>query len=533
MSKYIIVSGGVCSSLGKGVAASSLGSLLECSGLSVAMMKCDPYINVDAGNMSPYQHGEVYVTDDGTETDLDLGNYSRFTNVSLSQANSVTTGKIYEEVIKNERAGRYNGRTVQVIPHITDEIKRRILNVGAKSNADVVIVEIGGTVGDIESIPFLEASRQLIREMGRTNALSMHLTLVPMVTGGELKTKPTQHSVKNMQEIGIQPDILLCRSEVSLDEDLRKKIALFCNVGQDCVFTSIDVEKTIYELPVLFHEQGLDAKIMEKLGLSDHKTDISSWTNFLKRLNNPKASITVGMLGQKNYLDDCYKSVRESLFHAAVTGCNAELIIKKIDAETIESSNNPSSFFKDVDAIMIPGNYGQRGFLGLLASVKYARENNIPYLGIDLGMQIMAIETARTLLKWQDADSTEFIQNTSYPLISLPEEQAGFAAAGVMRLGSMPITIKKSSKLEAVYKAQSIEERHRSKYAFDKKYTADMEKNGLVISALTSEDDQAAAFEWKDHPWGIGVQYHPEFISKPTKPHPLFTAFLKSALKKQ
>lgn len=532
MSKYIIVSGGVCSSLGKGVAASSLGSLLESSGLTVAMMKCDPYINVDAGNMSPYQHGEVYVTDDGTETDLDLGNYSRFTNVSLSQANSVTTGKIYEEVIKNERAGRYNGRTVQVIPHITDEIKRRILNVGTRSNADIVIVEIGGTVGDIESIPFLEAARQLIRELGRSNALSMHLTLVPIVSGGELKTKPTQHSVKNMQEIGIQPDILLCRSEVALDDGLRKKIALFCNVGQDCVFTSIDVEKTIYELPVLFHEQGLDTKVMQKLGITNHATDISSWTNFLKRLNKPKASITVGMLGQKNYLDDCYKSVRESLFHAAITGCNVSLTIKKIDAETIEGSNNPASFFKDVDAIIIPGNYGQRGFLGLLASVKYARENKIPYLGIDLGMQIMAIETARTLLKWEYADSTEFIQNTSYPIISLPEEQAGFAAAGIMRLGNMKIHLKKGTKLESIYKTESIEERHRSKYAFDRKFTQEMEKAGLSISAYATIDEQTEAFEWKNHPWGVGVQFHPEFISRPTKPHPLFTAFLKSALKK-
>ncbi|MCM1320840.1 MAG: CTP synthase [Bacteroides sp.] len=530
MSKYIFVTGGVCSSLGKGVAASSVASLLECSGLTVAMMKCDPYINVDAGNMSPYQHGEVYVTDDGAETDLDLGNYSRFTNVSLSKANSITTGKIYDEVIKNEREGRYNGRTVQVIPHITDEIKRRILTAGAQSKADVIIVEIGGTVGDIESIPFLEASRQLIRELGRTNAISMHLTLIPVITGGELKTKPTQHSVKSMQEIGIQPDILLCRCEVSLDEELRKKIALFCNVEKDAVFASIDVERTIYELPLLFHNQGLDKKILAKLGLGGRKTDLRQWEDFLAKLNSPKTHVTIALIGKKNYLDDCYKSVRESLFHAAVTAHNAELTIKKIDAEDLENGSDITAFFEHIDAIIVPGNYEQRGFLGLLSAVRYAREQKIPYLGIDLGMQLMAIETARTLLGKTDADSTEFIHNSSYPVISLPEEQNGLLADSIMKLGISEISLLPNSLVFSVYGAASVFERHRSKYAFDSRYTDDMQSHGLIISGAAVAGGQAEVFEWKNHPWGIGVQYHPEFVSKPTAPHPLFAAFIGAAI---
>ncbi len=525
-----MVTGGVCSSLGKGVAASSVGSLLECCGLSVAMMKCDPYINVDAGNMSPYQHGEVYVTEDGAETDLDLGTYSRFTNVSLTRSNSVTTGKIYNEVIKNERAGRYNGRTVQVIPHITDEIKRRILAVGANSGADVVIVEIGGTVGDIELIPFLEAARQLIRDLGKTNALSLYLTLVPILPGGEMKTKPTQHSVKQMQEIGIQPDILLCRAEVPLDLELRKKIALFCNVEPSAVFTSIDVKKTIYELPLLFHEQGLDEKILTKLGLSERKADLSSWQDFLDKFNNPKRKVVIAMMGKKNFHDDCYKSVRESLLHAAISAHDAEIEIRKIDAETLESGADVAPFFDGIDALIIPGNYGQRGFLGMLSGVRYAREHKIPYLGIDLGMQLMAIETARTLLGWEDADSTEFVQSSAYPVISLPEEQAGLAAAGIMKLGAGTIVLEKNTKLSAVYHdVEKISERHRSKYAFDRRYSEDMASCGLAVSA-TGTDGQTEGFEWKDHPWGVGVQYHPEFVSRPAKPHPLFAAFIGAAL---
>ncbi|OJF76498.1 MAG: CTP synthase [Treponema sp. CETP13] len=530
MSKYILVTGGVCSSLGKGVASSSIGSLLECCNLSVAMMKCDPYINVDAGNMSPYQHGEVYVTSDGTETDLDLGNYSRFTHVTLTGANCITTGKIYEEVINNERAGRYNGRTVQVIPHITDEIQRQILRVGAQTQADVVIVEIGGTVGDIESIPFLEATRQLMRKTGKGNAISLHLTLVPIITGGELKTKPTQHSVKCMQEIGIQPDILLCRTENILDEGIRNKIAKFCNVEQNAVFTSPDISKTIYELPVIFNEQGIDALILKKLGFTKHKADITPWKKFLDKINNPKKTIKIGMLGKKNYENDCYKSVRESLLHAAVSAHGVKLDLRKIDAEDIESAHNPAPFFEGFDGIVVPGNYGQRGFLGLLAGVQYAREHNIPFLGIDFGMQIMAIETARNIIKWEEADSTEFIQNTDYPIVSLPEEQSSFAAAGLMKVGNSEITITKGSKLKDIYKKSTITERHRNKYTCDKKYKDNLEKAGLLTSAISVLDMQIEALEWKNHPWGIGVQYHPEFISRPTQPHPLFSAFVGATI---
>lgn len=532
MSKYILVTSGVCSSLGKGVATSSIGSLLECSGLKIAMIKCDPYINIDAGTISPFQHGEVYVTDDGAEADADLGTYSRFTSANFTHDDSITIGKVYQAVISNERAGRYNGRTVQVIPHVTDEIKRRILSAGTKTGADVVIVEIGGTVGDIESIPFLEASRQLLHELGRGNCLTVHLTLVPTIIGGELKTKPTQHSVKQLQETGIQPDILLCRCEQKIDKDLRKKIAMFCNVSEGAVFTSNDIEKSIYELPVLFHEQGIDAKILEKLNLSHKRTNIKPWKDFLERMQNPTAHITVGMVGKKDYLDDCYKSVQESLYHAAITSFGADLTIKKIDAETLEAAENIDAYFKDVDAIVVPGNLGQRGFLGLLATVRYAREHNIPYLGIDLGMQLMAVETARNLLGWEDADSSEFMQNSKHAIISLPEEQSSNSAPSIMKLGSLGVSIDKGTKLYSIYKSEQITERHRSKYTFDRHYANDMAEKGLVISAHASDDNQVEAFEWKDHVWGIGVQFHPEFVSRPSKPHPLFTAFVGAILSK-
>lgn len=532
MSKYVLVTSGVCSSLGKGVASSAIGSLLECSGLKVAMMKCDPYINVDAGNISPYQHGEVYVTEDGAETDLDLGNFSRFTNVKITDDDCLTIGKVYESVIRNERAGKYNGRTVQVIPHITDEIKRCIRHVGTSTGADVIIVEIGGTVGDIEAVPYLEAMRQLIRETGKGNAISIHLTLIPVITGGELKSKPTQNSVKQLQQVGIQPDFLICRCEGEVEEGMKKKISRFCNVQSDGVFVSPDIKKSIYELPVIFHDQGLDSKLLAKLGLENKSTDISQWTDFLKKLDTPSRKVCIGMVGKKDYLDNCYKSVQESLFHAAVTGNNAELTIKKIDAETIEKTSDLKEFFAGVDGIVVPGNYGQRGFMGLLASVKYARENNIPYLGIDLGMQIMAIDTARSLCGWEDADTTEFIHNTTHPVICLPEEQPG-PSDGVMKLGASEVLVEKDTKLWDVYKSESIIERHRSKYTFDRRYAADMTGNGLSISAKSASDGQTEAFEWKNHPWGIGVQYHPEFVSRPANPHPLFNSFIKAAIDSQ
>ena len=533
MSKYILVTSGVCSSLGKGVATASIGSLLECSGLKVAMVKCDPYINIDAGTISPYQHGEVYVTEDGAETDADLGTYARFTNVSVNESDCVTIGKVYETVIRNERAGRYNGRTVQVIPHITDEIKRRIVQAGTKTGADVVIVEIGGTVGDIESIPFLEAVRQFSHEQGKGNCINVHLTLVPTIIGGELKTKPTQHSVKQLQETGIQPDILLCRCERKIEDDMRKKIALFCNVSVGSVFTSTDIDSSIYELPVLFHEQGIAAAILEKLGLSGKKISVKPWTDFLAKLQKAEKTVSVAMVGKKDYLDDCYKSVQESLFHAAVTTHGVRLDLHKIDAESLESCADVAPYFKDVDAIVIPGNYGQRGFLGLLATVRYAREHGIPYLGIDLGMQLMAIETARTLLGWEDADSTEFMQHSQHAVISLPEEQSGSVAAVVVKLGALPVNLIKGTKLQALYKTDFVRERHRSKYTFDRRYTDDMASQQLIVSATAADDNQVEAFEWQQHPWGIGVQFHPEFVSRPTSPHPLFNAFIGAALSRK
>lgn len=532
MSKYILITSGVCSSLGKGVASATIGSLIEGYGLKIAMIKCDPYINVDAGNISPFQNGEVYVTEDGAETDLDLGNFARFTSTQITSDNCITIGKVYDQVIKNERAGRYNGRTVQVIPHITDEIKRRIFSIGQKTQADVVIVEIGGTVGDIESIPFLEAGRQMIHELQKNDICTIHLSLIPVITGGELKSKPTQHSVKQLQEAGIQPDILLCRCEKEIETDMRKKLALFCNVSTNAVFASANVEKSIYEIPVLFHKEGIDSAILKKLKIKTDVTNsnIRQWTSFINKLKEEGPCVSIAMVGKKNYLDECYKSVRESLFHAAVTSFGAHLNIKKIDAEALEDTESISSAFEGIDGIVIPGNYGQRGFLGLLKTVKYARENNIPYLGIDLGMQLMPIETARSLLGWTDADSSEFIQNSEHAIISLPEDQTGLAAAGSIQLGAQTVKIMKDTKLHEAYKKLTISERHRNKYTFDKKYTNDMMENGLILCAETELDSRIEAFEWKNHKWGIGVQYHPEFVSRPTKPHPLFTAFLKACI---
>ncbi|GMO51572.1 MAG: CTP synthase [Treponemataceae bacterium] len=532
MNKFVFVTGGVCSGLGKAVATAAMGCLFEASGFSVAMIKCDPYINLDAANMSPSRYGEVYVTEDGGETDLDLGTYARFTTVAPLKEHSITTGQIYNTVIKNERAGRYNGRTVQVIPHITDEIRRRIISAAARSNADIVLVEIGGTVGDIESIPFLEAVRQLVRELGHENAVNVHLTLVPILAGGEMKTKPTQHAVKKLQETGIQPDILLCRVEQNLDAALRKKIALFCNVAPDAVFSTADVEKTIYELPVLFHKQGIAEKILLKLKLPA-KTSIGAWADFVTKLNHPARAVTIGFVGKKNCFDECYKSLSEALLHASVSAHNAELTLKKIDAESLEKERNPARFlhfFSGIQGIVVPGNTGQRGFLGMLAAIKFAREKQIPFLGINFGMQLMAIETARNLLKRDDADSTEFARNSSYPVISLPEEQSGLAAAGGVKLGAGDVFIEKKSSLYKIYGAEKVVERHRGKYTFDKKYTADMISKGLIPAAVSAEG-QIQAFEWASHIWGVGVQYHPEFLSRPSNPHPLFTAFIGAAIK--
>ncbi len=535
MNKYIFVTGGVCSSLGKGVAASSLGALLEGRGLNVRMVKCDPYINVDAGTMSPYQHGEVYVTDDGAETDLDLGNYARFTSGALSQANSITTGQVYESVIRKEREGRYLGRTVQVIPHITDEIKGRILAVAKEDpDTDIVIVEIGGTVGDIESIPFLETARQLIHELGRENAISVHLTLVPEVAGSELKTKPTQHSVKAMQEQGIQPDILICRAPVMLDEPTRRKIALFTNVDPDAVFTSYDVDTTIYEIPLVFHEQKLDLVVLKKMGVESRHTNLKAWTSMMEQFSSRKGTVRIGIVGKYMDLHDAYKSVYEALFHAGLaSGVAVELV--KMDSSRLEEGNaddllGPEAPGGGVNGILVPGGFGQRGINGMVRAAEWARKNKVPYLGICLGMQIMVIDWARNVIKWDDADSSEFNPDSKHPVVSLLEEQIDIKNyGGTMRLGKSESVAKKGTKIFAAYGKAQIFERHRHRYEFSNKYRQEMTGSGLVIGALTPDESLVESVEWPDHPWGVGVQFHPEFKSKPTGANPLFRDFIAAA----
>ncbi|MFP3091334.1 CTP synthase [Treponema sp. TIM-1] len=536
MNKFIFVSGGVCSSLGKGVAASSLGALLEGRGLNVRMVKCDPYINVDAGTMSPYQHGEVYVTDDGAETDLDLGNYARFTSGSLSRSNSITTGQVYDSVIRKEREGRYLGRCVQVIPHITDEIKSRIQAVFREdADTDVVIVEIGGTVGDIESIPFLEAARQLIHESGKANAISVHLTLIPEVAGGELKTKPTQHSVKAMQEQGIQPDILICRAPVMLDEPTRRKIALFTNMDPDAVFTSYDVDTTIYEIPLIFFEQKLDQVVLKKLGVESRHANLSPWYSMMERFKSRNGKVRIGIVGKYMDLHDSYKSVYEALFHAGLAG-GVEVELVKIDSSRLEGSDPPENILgttgedAEIDGILVPGGFGQRGINGMVKAAAWARENKIPYFGICLGMQIMVIDWGRNVLGWEDADSTEFNQDTKHPVISLLEEQVDVKNyGGTMRLGKSESVVQGGSRILTAYGEKNIFERHRHRYEFSNKYRKEMTESGLLLTAFTPDGSLVECTEWPEHPWGVGVQFHPEFKSKPTAASPLFRDFVAAA----
>ena len=538
MNKYIFVTGGVCSSLGKGVSASSLGALLEGRGLNVRMVKCDPYINVDAGTMSPYQHGEVYVTDDGAETDLDLGNYARFTKGPLSRANSVTTGQVYDVVIRKEREGRYLGRTVQVIPHITDEIKSRIAAVAKEDDTDIVIVEIGGTVGDIESIPFLEAARQMIHESGRGNAISVHLTLIPEVAGGELKTKPTQHSVKAMQEMGIQPDVLVCRAPTMLDEATRRKIALFCNVEADAVFTSYNIETTIYEIPLLFFQQKLDQVVLKKMGVESRHADLKGWNTMMDKFRNQEGSVRIGIVGKYMELHDAYKSVYEALFHAGLE-CGVKVELIKIDstpleegsADAVHTALGPDGYH--IDGILVPGGFGQRGTNGMVKAAAWARMRKVPFFGICLGMQIMAIDWARNVLGWEDADSTEFNQDTKHPVVSLLEEQENVVNYGAtMRLGRSESTAEKGTRIFAAYGEQHIFERHRHRYEFSNVYRKEMTESGLVLSAFTPDGLLVESVEWPDHPWGLGVQFHPEFKSRPTAAHPLFRDFIAAAREK-
>ena len=530
MSKYIFVTGGVCSGLGKGVAAASLGSLLENRGFGVRMIKIDPYINVDAGTMNPYQHGEVYVTDDGAETDLDLGNYSRFTSSPLSRDNSITTGQVYQAVITKEREGRYLGKTVQVIPHITDEIKARIFRVGEQPGVDLTLVEIGGTVGDIESVPFLEAARQFIHDLGKENVLFIHLTLVPQVYWGEPKSKPTQHSVKELREIGIQPDILLCRSSSPLDEDLRRKISLFTNVEKEAVISAFDVRTTIYEIPLTFVDQKVDQIIVKKLSLAEKNPARDGWRNVVKHFTEARKTVRIAIVGKYTGLHDAYISIFESLFHGGIAnGSRVQLV--KFESEDLEDGRDLAAAFSECDGILVPGGFGLRGIEGMVRAARYARESKVPYLGICLGMQIMVIEYARTLLGIKEANSTEFAPETKAPVVSLLEEQVDIKSyGGTMRLGKSDTHLKAGTKIHAAYETDIISERHRHRYEVSNHYRQDLEEAGLLVSGLTPDAALVESVEWPDHPWGVGVQFHPEFKSKPLAPSPLFSQFVSACL---
>lgn len=534
MKKLIFVTGGVCSSLGKGVAASSIGALMEAHGLTVRMVKIDPYLNVDAGTMSPYQHGEVYVTDDGAETDLDLGNYGRFTRSPISRASSITTGQVYQSVINKEREGRYLGRTVQVVPHITDEIKSRILAPGKDPDVDITIVEIGGTIGDMESVPFLEAARQLINEMGRQNALMVMVTLIPTVASGEIKTKPSQHAVKELQEVGIQPDVLVCRSALPLEEGLKRKLSGFTNVEYEGVISGYDVKSTIYEMPILFHSQGLDDFILKRMGIESRHSELGAWVDVVRKFKNPKAHVKVGMVGKYMELNDAYKSVWEALSHGGIAN-EAQVEFVKIDSGKIENGElNIDEALGAVDGILVPGGYGQRGCAGMVMAARWAREHKVPYFGICLGMQIMVIEAGRDLVGWADADSTEFAPDTPHPVVSLLEDQVDVKSyGGTQRLGKSESVLVEGSLVRTAYGRDTIEERHRHRYEFSNAYRADMERVGLKITGYTTDKSLVECVEWKDHPWGVGVQFHPEFKSRPFAAAPLFRDFIAACLKHQ
>ena len=529
--KFIFITGGVCSSLGKGLTAASIGMLLEKKDLKVAMLKLDPYLNVDPGTMNPFQHGEIYVTDDGAETDLDLGHYYRYTNSPLSQASNATSGQIYHTVIKRERHGDYLGNTVQVIPHITDEIKRRILECyKQEEDTDVVIVEIGGTVGDIESLPFLEAIRQFHYEHEYT-CLNIHLTYVPFLkAAGEFKTKPSQHSVQVLREIGLFPDIMLCRCEHTLPEDVKNKISLFCNVPYNAVIEEVDVKHSIYEVPLKLHEQGIDKMICELMKLPYKKGQLKEWEKILETIQNPKGTITVGIVGKYVQHQDAYKSVFEALDHGAIS-CGYKLIIKRFEADKIMNNESVEQAIEGCDGYLVPGGFGKRGWMGKILTAKYCRENKIPYFGICLGMQVMAVEFARHVAKIPEANSTEVDPSTPSPIISLLSEQKQVRdMGGTMRLGAYPCRLVSGTKAHQAYKKERIEERHRHRYEFNNAFQDKMEKAGFTFAGILDNGDLCEIAEIKNHPWMVGVQFHPEFKSKPTKPHPLFLEFVKSMI---
>ena len=537
--KYIIVTGGVVSSLGKGLASAAIGALLESRGLTVTIQKLDPYINVDPGTMNPFQHGEVFVTDDGSETDLDLGHYERFTSAKLGRNNNFTTGKIYDSVISKERRGDYLGGTVQVIPHITDEIMASIKLVA--DGVDVVIVEVGGTIGDIESLPFLEAIRQFKTNVGKDNIIYIHLTLVPYIAAaGELKTKPTQHSVKELRSIGIQPDILLCRTDRYLSKDIKAKIALFCNVSVDAVITAKDVE-CIYEVPLIFHKEGLDNKIVELLHIWTRAPRLEAWKQFVEKYKNPKHSVTIAIVGKYVDLTESYKSLNEALYHGGVSNdCKVDLTF--VDSETI-NEENCKEILGSADGILVPGGFGSRGIEGKICAARYARENRVPFFGICLGMQIAVIEIARNIAGMEGAHSSEFDKETACPVIYLMTEwydertktiqkrDVNSDKGGSMRLGTYPCHISKGTFAYKAYDVEDISERHRHRYEFNNAYKDKLEEKGLVISGTSPNGELVEIVEIKDHPWFLGCQFHPEFKSRPMDPHPLFKDFVKASLK--
>ncbi|OGP54161.1 MAG: CTP synthase [Deltaproteobacteria bacterium RBG_13_52_11] len=536
--KFIFITGGVLSSLGKGLAASSIGALMESRGLTISMLKFDPYINVDPGTMNPFQHGEVFVTDDGAETDLDLGHYERYTHAKLSQKNNCTTGKIYHTVITKERQGDYLGGTVQVIPHITDEIKRTILEL--TDSVDVIITEVGGTVGDIESLPFLEAIRQFKGDVGKENVCYIHLTLVPYIkAAGEVKTKPTQHSVKELREIGIQPDILLCRTDSFLSPEIKAKIALFCNVEHDSVFTAKDVE-SIYEVPLVFHQEGLDEKIVEILNMWTKAPDLSVWEEICRKVKNPTDEVTIAVVGKYVNLRDSYKSLNEALIHGGLAN-DCRVNLDYVDSEEIER-NGPGDGISRADGILIPGGFGQRGVEGKIEAIRHAREHRVPFFGICLGMQLAVAEYARNVAGLEHAHSAEFDPDTPHPVIYLMKEWVNYhkkiverrdeesAKGGTMRLGAYPCHLVRESLAYDAYKKKVISERHRHRYEFNNRYREPLTQKGMRISGVSPDNELVEIIEIPDHPWFLGCQFHPEFQSRPWEPHPLFREFVRASL---
>jgi CTP synthase len=530
--KYIFVTGGVVSGLGKGITAASLGRLLKSRGKHVTIQKFDPYINIDPGTMSPYQHGEVFVTNDGAETDLDLGHYERFIDESLTRYNNITTGKIYWSVLNKERKGEFLGATVQVIPHITNAIKDRIYRVGKSGQTDIVITEIGGTVGDIESLPFLEAIRQVATEVGRENVLYIHVTLIPYLSkSGEMKTKPTQHSVKELRSIGIQPDIIVCRTEQPLSADMKEKISLFCNVEKDCVVQNLDAE-TLYEVPLMLEQEGLAKIVCRKLQIECTSPDLEEWKQMVEREKNPNGSVKVALVGKYVELHDAYISIVESLKHAGIHH-QTEIEIDWINAEAV-NANNVGEILDGADAVLVPGGFGDRGIEGKIAAITYVRENKVPFFGICLGMQCAVIEFARNVAGLKGAHSSELNPNTPYPVIDLmPEQKDIDEMGGTMRLGAYPCKVAKDSFAYNAYNEDLIYERHRHRYEVNNEYRKMLEEKGLCITGVSPDDRLVEMVELKEHPWFVGVQFHPEFLSRPNRPHPLFRDFIGAAIEQR